>query len=111
MSKPRSEKGHDKRYDYRRKHFPILDSQVKSLLDQGYTTNQITEHLGLSRTCIQESRARLRESHEYIIPIEKTSNHYNHLIYKVMTFKKWLFNSENHDKDPCLKWIEVFGDT
>ena len=86
-----------------------LDNTVRQLLLEGYTTKQICEKTGFKRTCIQNSRARVlaKLTPEEIIPKPDRSS----LETKVRQFRDWLFDLANCNADPCIKWLEIFGES
>lgn len=91
------------------KRHEALDDVVRQLLLEGCTTKQICEKTGFKRTCIQNSRARVlaKLTPEEIIPKPDRSS----LETKVRQFRDWLFDLANCNADPCIKWLEIFGES
>lgn len=95
-------------HPWRRKHLPELDRQVLELSKQGMKVADICRELGVGKTCVTDSRARLFEAGELEPRFVKPAPVYSGDL--VREFELWLFDAENCHKDPCVKWIELFGD-
>jgi hypothetical protein len=74
------------------------DKMVKSLLDQGMGCPEIQRKLALGKTSVQQSMQRVKTTHKVTFK------------NKILRFQSWLFDASNAHEDPCLKWLEIFGE-
>lgn len=90
----------------RKNHLPERDAEVSQRFDEGQTLQRMILEMGLSRTAIQDSLARIKKARG----IKQYARAGKPIRERIEEFRVWLFDSANAHADPCLKWLEIFGE-
>jgi len=89
----------------RRKHFAARDAEVARRFALGHTTQRMMIDMGLGRSSIQDSLSRIKTAGGIDLSTRGKT-----LSCRVEEYRVWLFDISNATADPCLKWLEIFGE-